>query len=194
MAPGGPRPDRPDAHCSADRWPIGAEQLLWFDLVAMPFGVIRRAMFPDDLAVDPGLRSCEDWDLWLRCAQTRPIATLPAGPVRLPPARDDRVTREGSGPVLGRQGFLDKHACVHVALVPASTTSWWWPRLERRPVRSVGTPAPPTTGHRWPPRWPCRCWPPGRWPVPWVPADGIPDSRARLMRTLPGSDGRGETD
>jgi hypothetical protein len=67
-------------------------------------------MFPDDLAVDPDLRSCEDWDLWLRCARTRPIATVPLALYSYHQHGDNRVTREGSGPVLGRQGFLDKHA------------------------------------------------------------------------------------
>lgn len=88
----------------------GADHLLWFDLVAIPFGVIRRSMFADDLAVDPGLRSCEDWDLWLRCAETRPITTLPRPLYSYHQHGDDRVTRQDSGPVLGRQGFLDRHA------------------------------------------------------------------------------------
>jgi Glycosyl transferase family 2 len=88
----------------------GAAQLLWFDLVAIPFGVIRRPMFADDLAVDANLRSCEDWDLWLRCAQTRPIATVPRALYSYHQHGGDRVTRQDSGPVLGRQGFLDRHA------------------------------------------------------------------------------------
>ena len=88
----------------------GAEHLLWFDLIAIPFGVIRRTMFSDDLAVDQGLPSCEDWDLWLRCARTRPIATVPLALYSYHQHGGGRVTREGSGPVLGRQGFLDKHA------------------------------------------------------------------------------------
>ncbi len=88
----------------------GAAHLLWFDLVAIPFGVIRRAMFADDLAVDADLRSCEDWDLWLRCAQTRPITTVPRALYSYHQHGGDRVTREDSGPVLGRQGFLDRHA------------------------------------------------------------------------------------
>ena len=96
----------------------GADHLLWFDLVAIPFGVIRRSMFADDLAVDAGLRSCEDWDLWLRCAETRPITTLPRALYSYHQHGGDRVTREDSGPVLGRQGFLDRHAGVDVALVP----------------------------------------------------------------------------
>jgi glycosyltransferase involved in cell wall biosynthesis len=87
-----------------------AHQLLWFDFVAIPFGVIRRSMFPDDLAVDVGLRTGEDWDLWLRCAQIRPIVTLPRPLYAYHQHGDIRVTREGSGPHSGRKAFLDKHA------------------------------------------------------------------------------------
>jgi Glycosyl transferase family 2 len=87
----------------------GAAQLLWFNLVALPFGVIRRAMFPDGIVIDPGLPSCEDWDLWLRCAQTRPIRTLPQVLYAYHQHSEVRVTRAGSGDYLGRQRFLDKH-------------------------------------------------------------------------------------
>jgi hypothetical protein len=89
-----------------------ADQLLWFDFVAIPFGVIRRPMFPDDLAVDAGLRTGEDWDLWLRCAQTRPIVTVPQALYAYHQHGGDRVTRAGSGPPVGRQGFLDKHGAT----------------------------------------------------------------------------------
>jgi hypothetical protein len=88
----------------------GADQLLWFNFVALPFGVIRREMFDDDLAVDASLPSCEDWDLWLRCAQTRPIATIPEALYAYHQHGGGRVTRVGSAPAVGRQRFLDKHA------------------------------------------------------------------------------------
>jgi glycosyltransferase involved in cell wall biosynthesis len=87
----------------------GSKQLLWFNFVALPFGVIRRDMFPDDLGVDVVLPSCEDWDLWLRCAQTRPIRTLPEVLYAYHQHRDGRVTRDGSADRIGRQRFLDKH-------------------------------------------------------------------------------------
>jgi hypothetical protein len=90
----------------------GARQLLWFNFVALPFGVIRREMFAGDLAVDPMLPSCEDWDLWLRCALTRPIATVPQALYAYHQHGEVRVTREGSAFVVGRQRFLDKHAAV----------------------------------------------------------------------------------
>jgi glycosyltransferase involved in cell wall biosynthesis len=88
----------------------GSRELLWFNFVALPFGVIRRELFPDDLAVDVTLPSCEDWDLWLRCAQTRPIRTLPEVLYAYHQHRDGRVTRDGSADRVGRQRFLDKHS------------------------------------------------------------------------------------
>jgi hypothetical protein len=87
-----------------------AEQLLWFNFVALPFGIIRRSLFPGDLAVDADLPSCEDWDLWLRCAQIRPICTVPRFLYGYHQHGGVRVTRNGSGDLVGRQGFLDKHA------------------------------------------------------------------------------------
>jgi len=90
----------------------GARQLLWFNFVALPFGVIRREMFSDDLAVDPTLPSCEDWDLWLRCALTRPICSVPHVLYSYHQHGDDRVTRAGNGAYRGRQGFLDKHSAA----------------------------------------------------------------------------------
>ena len=90
----------------------GYRQLLWFNFVALPFGVIRRRMFPDDLAVDTTLPSCEDWDLWLRCARTRPICTIPLVLYAYHQHGDGRVTRDGSADRVGRQRFLDKHGEV----------------------------------------------------------------------------------
>ena len=87
----------------------GYRQLLWFNFVALPFGVIRRTMFPDDLAVDTTLPSCEDWDLWLRCARTRPIRTIPQVLYAYHQHGAGRVTRGGSADRVGRQRFLDKH-------------------------------------------------------------------------------------
>lgn len=89
---------------------IGAAQLLWFDLNAVPFGVIRRSKFRDDLAVDADLESCEDWDLWLRCAQTSPISTVPRPLYSYHQHAGTRVTRGDSAAVRGRRGFLERHA------------------------------------------------------------------------------------
>ncbi len=117
---------------------FGANELLWFNFVALPFGVIRRTLFPDDLAMDTALPSCEDWDLWLRCAQAHPIATLAQPLYAYHQHADDRVTRVGSGDRIGRQGFLDKHAS---SMSPSCRRyhGWWWPSWPGdEPVSSIG--------------------------------------------------------
>lgn len=88
---------------------FGAEDLLWFNVVALPFGIIRRSHFADDLSFDEKLPPCEDWDLWLRCAQLRPIAAVPQVLYEYHQHGGERVTKEGSGDRGGRQFFVDKH-------------------------------------------------------------------------------------
>ncbi len=88
---------------------FGADDLLWFNVVALPFGVVRRGHFGDDLAFDEKLPPCEDWDLWLRCAQLRPIAAVPQVLYEYHQHGGQRVTKEGSGDHGGRQSFVDKH-------------------------------------------------------------------------------------
>jgi Glycosyl transferase family 2 len=87
---------------------FGAADLLWFNFVALPFGVIRRRHF-SDLSFDQTLPPCEDWDLWLRCAQERPVGVVPRVLYSYHQHGGDRVTKEGSGRRGGRQAFLDKH-------------------------------------------------------------------------------------
>jgi glycosyl transferase family 2 len=87
---------------------FGAADLLWFNFVALPFGVIRRRHFAD-LSFDETLPPCEDWDLWLRCAQQQPVAVVPRALYSYHQHGGDRVTKEGSGRRGGRQAFLDKH-------------------------------------------------------------------------------------
>jgi Glycosyl transferase family 2 len=88
---------------------FGADALLWFNVVALPFGIIRRSHFADDLSFDEKLPPCEDWDLWLRCAQLRPIAAVPQILYEYHQHGGERVTKEGSGDLGGRQFFVDKH-------------------------------------------------------------------------------------
>ncbi len=88
---------------------FGAADLLWFNFVALPFGVIRRSHY-GDLSFDQTLPPCEDWDLWLRCAQERPIGVVPRVLYSYHQHGGDRVTKEGTGKRGGRQAFLDKHA------------------------------------------------------------------------------------
>jgi glycosyltransferase involved in cell wall biosynthesis len=87
---------------------FGAADLVWFNFVALPFGVIRRSYF-DDLAFDPTMPTCEDWDLWLRCAQERPVGVVPRVLYSYHQHGGDRVTKEAFGIRSGRQTFLDKH-------------------------------------------------------------------------------------
>lgn len=85
-----------------------AADLLWFNFVALPFGVIRRRHF-GDLSFDQTLPPCEDWDLWLRCAQQHPAGVVPRVLYSYHQHGGDRVTKEGTGRRGGRQAFLDKH-------------------------------------------------------------------------------------
>jgi hypothetical protein len=89
---------------------FGAEELLWFNFVALPFGIIRRSWYPEGPRFDRTLPPCEDWDLWLRCAQVRPIEAVPLVLYQYHQHGGDRVTKVGSGVRGGRQAFLDKHA------------------------------------------------------------------------------------
>ncbi len=88
---------------------FGADDLLWFNFVALPFGIIRRSHF-GELSFDETLPPCEDWDLWLRCAQLRPIEAVPRVLYSYHQHGGDRVTNRGDGDRGGRAKFLDKHA------------------------------------------------------------------------------------
>lgn len=89
---------------------FGAAELLWFNVVALPFGVVRRSHFAGDFCFDVELPLHEDWDLWLRCAQLRPIAAVPQVLYEYHQHGGERVTREGDRG--GRQAFIDKHAAA----------------------------------------------------------------------------------
>ena len=88
---------------------FGAEELLWFNFVALPFGVIRRAHYPGDVLFDPLLYTCEDWDVWLRCATTRPVAMVPEILYEYHQHGGERVTKAASLHHDSRLAFLEKH-------------------------------------------------------------------------------------
>lgn len=94
----------------------GSRHLLWQNFVALPFGIIRRSALSFDVRFDPALPTGEDWDLWLRCAQERPICTLPKVCYVYTQHRRSRVTRTAAAQIEGRQNFLDKH---RAAMPPA---------------------------------------------------------------------------
>ncbi len=89
-----------------------ASDLLWFNFVALPFGIIRRELFTSELTFDPALPPCEDWDRWLRCAFERPIEVVPHVLYSYHQHGGERVTKVGSGSRGGREVFLDKHSSV----------------------------------------------------------------------------------
>ncbi len=85
------------------------DQLLWQNLVALPFAVVRRAALSFDVSFDPDLPTGEDWDLWLRCSQDGPVRTVPYVGYRYTQHGGNRVTRTAAAQVTGRRNFLAKH-------------------------------------------------------------------------------------
>ena len=82
-----------------------ADQLCWFDLIGMPFGGVRRTLVSDGPLFDERLYTCEDWDLWLRCAEVSPVPIVPMVLYEYHQHGGSRVTDEHAG----REEFLDKH-------------------------------------------------------------------------------------
>jgi glycosyltransferase involved in cell wall biosynthesis len=87
-----------------------AEDLMWCNFPAVPFAVMRRAALAGDLRFDESLVTCEDWDLFLRCARILPMATLPRVLYRYHQRRGPRVTASVERLVEGRTRFIRKHA------------------------------------------------------------------------------------
>jgi hypothetical protein len=83
--------------------------LLWDNFPAVPFAVLRRAELGEELRFDEELVTCEDWDLFLRCARRRPLATIPKPLYRYRQRRVPRVTASNARRVEGRRRFAAKH-------------------------------------------------------------------------------------
>jgi glycosyltransferase involved in cell wall biosynthesis len=79
--------------------------LLWRNFIAIPFGVIRRAAYPEGIAFDPLLPPAEDWDLWIRCSQLRPVRTVPVVLYQYLQHSSPRVAAQPGG----MRRVLDKH-------------------------------------------------------------------------------------
>ena len=88
---------------------FGDRHLLWMNFVALPFGMVKRSVFPDQPWFDPKLPPSEDWEFWLRCAQRRPIAMLPKVLYQYRQHGGGRVTKAASGQARGRRALLAKH-------------------------------------------------------------------------------------
>jgi Glycosyl transferase family 2 len=88
---------------------FGAAALLWQNVIALPFAVVRRDALSFPVGFDPDLPTGEDWDLWLRCAQERPVHTVPYVGYRYTQHGEARVTRTADAQATGRRNFLAKH-------------------------------------------------------------------------------------
>ena len=83
--------------------------LLWHYFVPVPFGVLRRSAYAEDPRFDPVLPTCEDWDLWLRCASEQPFRVVPRCLYRYRQHPGSRLTARSTAQVEGRGRFLKKH-------------------------------------------------------------------------------------
>ena len=104
------------AHAGSDatavfRGPLsyGVAELLWQNVIALPFAVVRRTVLSFEVGFDPDLPTGEDWDLWLRCAQERAVHTVPYVGYRYTQHGAARVTRTADAQATGRRNFLAKH-------------------------------------------------------------------------------------
>jgi glycosyltransferase involved in cell wall biosynthesis len=86
-----------------------AGELLWCNFPAVPFAVLRRDGLDEELRFDEELITCEDWDLFLRCARRRPMTTISAPLYRYHQRPAPRVTASNARRVEGRRRFVLKH-------------------------------------------------------------------------------------
>ncbi|HUI03238.1 MAG TPA: glycosyltransferase family A protein [Acidimicrobiales bacterium] len=91
---------------------FGTEALLWQNVVGLPFALIRRGALSFEVGFDPALPTGEDWDLFLRCAQERPVCTVPHVGYLYTQHGGTRVTRSADAQAVGRRGFLAKHGAA----------------------------------------------------------------------------------
>lgn len=124
-----------------------AAQLRWADFLGgSSLGVVRRAAFPGGLPrFDPELRTCQDWDYWVRCADAGPVAVVPEVLCRYAAGDGDRLTNDAAKREAGHRRFLAKHAAsmsrdcrayldARIALMAAGSQAREWalgPRLVR---------------------------------------------------------------
>ena len=151
VARGGPRPDRPDGIVPGAAGLRGRPPPLvrsrGHPLRRHPPGHVRRRPRPST----PACASCEDWDLWLRCAQTRPIATIPRALYSYHQHGGERVTRRGFGPGARPPGLPRQARRLDVGLLPHLPRAGGG-RARAGPRGGGGPGWRPTTGHRPGPR------------------------------------------
>ncbi|MGH2795244.1 MAG: glycosyltransferase family 2 protein [Actinomycetota bacterium] len=83
--------------------------LLWANLLmGCSFVMLRRSAFTFEIEFDQAVVPAEDWDLWVRCANERKVATLPS--VLCTYARHGaQLTGSSERIHRGDSGFLAKH-------------------------------------------------------------------------------------
>jgi hypothetical protein len=92
------------------RGPLELEtnQLLWQNFVLIS-AMIRRTAFSFDIRFDPSFPTGEDWDLWLRCSQERPIRTVPHVGYLYTQHGGPRATRTPGTQIEGRRALVAKY-------------------------------------------------------------------------------------
>jgi Glycosyl transferase family 2 len=84
------------------------EQLLWQNFILIS-AMIRRTAFSFDIRFDPSFPTGEDWDLWLRCSQERPLRTVPHVGYLYTQHGGARATRTPGSQIEGRRALVSKY-------------------------------------------------------------------------------------
>jgi glycosyltransferase involved in cell wall biosynthesis len=96
----------------------GPHVLLWQNVAAIPFLMVRREAFAADPWYDPALAGGEDWELCLRCALERPLRTVPHVLYRYRQHGGPRVTslperhRQVRAALLAKHGSIMSPGCI----------------------------------------------------------------------------------
>jgi len=102
---------RADGATAVFRGPLryDSSHLLWQNVIALPFAVVRRTLLSFDVGFDPDLPTGEDWDLFLRCSFEGPVRTVPVVGYLYTQHGGARVTRTADAQAVGRRNFVRKH-------------------------------------------------------------------------------------
>ena len=87
-------------------------ELLWCDFLGgSSLGLVRRDAFRDGEVprFDPSLRTCQDWDYWVRCAAAGGVAVVPEALCRYDGGDGDRLTNDRAKRLDGHRRFVEKH-------------------------------------------------------------------------------------
>jgi glycosyltransferase involved in cell wall biosynthesis len=83
--------------------------LYWANLLmGCTFVMLRRSVFSFELGFDQAVVPAEDWDLWVRCAAERDVATIPR-PLCTYALHGNQLTGSSERIHAGDSGFLAKH-------------------------------------------------------------------------------------